>query len=70
MKWTPPDPAVTIAVWEGPLSALAARLNTTPAALLQQLRRRGGRRGADWRLDVHSPVALATARRVLNRDED
>ena len=59
------DPLVTVTVWRGPLSALAARQKLTPGELLRRIRNHGLQRGANWEIPVSSPTALATLARVL-----
>lgn len=60
------DPLVSIVVWRGPLTALAARQRLTPDELRRRLRARGLKRGAAWEIQLSSPSAMATLRRVLN----
>lgn len=60
------DPIISIVVWRGPLSALAARQRMPPALLLSRIRARGLRRGNSWEVRVESPTSMATLRRVLS----
>ena len=62
------DPLVTVSIWRGPLSALAARQKMTPKALMTLISRHGLRRGANWEVPVSSSVAMATLQRVLNAE--
>ena len=62
------DPIVTVTVWRGPLSALAARQRLTADDLRKRLRQHGQRRGAEWDVMVSSSTALATLRRVLTAE--
>ena len=62
------DPLVTVTVWRGPLSALAARQKLAPHELMRRIRAHGLRRGANWEVPVSSSVAMATLQRVLNAE--
>ena len=64
------DPVVSVVVWRGPLSALAARQKMTPGELLRRIRNHGLQRGANWEIPVSSPVALATLARVLSGEAE
>lgn len=54
------DPLITVSIWRGPQSALAARLNLPTAHLAALLKRRALRRGGNWELQITSPAALRT----------
>lgn len=61
------DPLVTVSVWHGPLTALAARQRLTPGELLGKIRRVGLKRGAaGYEVQLDSPTALLTLKRVLD----
>lgn len=62
------DPLVSIVVWRGPLSALAARQAMLPAELSRRIRAHGKKRGAAWEVRVESPSAMVALRRVLNAE--
>lgn len=63
---TQPDPLITVSIWRGPQSALAARLGIAPAILAPLVKRRGQRRGANgWEVQIESPQALRTLRHML-----
>ena len=62
------DPLVTVCVWRGPLSALAARQRLDPHELMRRIRNHGLRRGENWEVQVQSPVAMATLARVLSTE--
>lgn len=61
------DPTVTVSIWSGPLTALAARVGMEPRALAATLNRVGHRVRGNLQLELQSPVALTTLRRVLTR---
>lgn len=59
------DPTITISVWRGPRSALAALLGLSPAHLAALVKRRGVKRGGAVEISLNSPVAMKTLRHSL-----
>ena len=59
------DPIITVSVWRGPQSALAARLGIEPSHMVALIHRRGLRRGGGWELQVTSPAAMQTLKHSL-----
>ena len=59
------DPVISVTVWRGPRSALAALLGLSPAHLAALLKKRGVKRGGHLEIEVCSPVAMKTLRHTL-----
>ena len=59
------DPVISVTVWRGPRSALAALLNIPPSHLAALLKRRGVKRGGCVEIPVLSPTALRTLKHSL-----
>ena len=59
------DPVVSVTVWRGPRSALAALLGIAPSHLAALLKRRGVKRGGAVEISLNSPVAMKTLRHSL-----
>ena len=59
------DPVVSVTVWRGPRSALAALLGLSPAHLAALLKRRGVERSGHFEIEVCSPIAMKTLRHSL-----
>ncbi len=59
------DPVVSVTVWRGPRSALAALLGIAPSHLAALLKRRGLRRGGVIEVPVQSPTAMKTLKHSL-----
>lgn len=59
------DPIITVSIWRGPQSALAARLGIAPSHMDAFVRRLGLKRGGSIELSVRSPVAMKTLRHAL-----
>lgn len=61
------DPTVKVVVWEGPASALAARLGIPPHTINGLLIRNARKTAEGFVLDVSSSRILSTARCLLTR---
>lgn len=59
------DPVISVTVWRGPRSALAALLGLSPAHLAALLKKRGVKRGGGIEVPVQSPVAMRTLAHTL-----
>ncbi len=59
------DPVVSVTVWRGPRSALAALLGIAPSHLAVLLKKRGLKRGGHLEIELCSPIALRTLRHTL-----
>lgn len=64
------DPVVSVTVWRGPRSALAALLNIPPSHLAALLKRRGVKRSGHFEIEVCSPIAMKTLRHTLRVADD
>ena len=65
MKQDTGDPVISVTVWRGPRSALAALLNIQPAHLAALLKRRGLKRSGCIEVPVQSPTAMRTLAHTL-----
>lgn len=63
------DPLVTVELWNGPASALAARLGMTHLELARSLKYAGRSVRGRLTVSVNSPVAMISLKRALRPPE-